>query len=914
MSPFGDIGVATTDEDLVVRSWDDWLVRATSISRDEALGRDLSSLVPAFEERDLRARFDATLHSGVVQVFSSRLHGPLFPCAPRFRSRHFALMQQRVTVGPLTEGNRISGLVISVQDVTAQHEKERNLAAGLTSKDPDVRRAAAEGLASHAELDSVDSFSSAIGSDDWRVRRAAVAALAAAANQDFLQSVLAALKQEHRNFSTLSGALKLLAITDVEITGPLSELLHDEDPDLRIQAALALGEQHHPAAGPPLIAALDDVDANVRFHAIEALGRLRAPAAVEPLLGIVEGRDFFLGFAALDALSAIGDSRVAPRLTALLADPSFRGPAADALARLGDERAIPSLVQVVNDDAGATLPALSALCAIAGRIADLGIDASSIVRESLSDSGRRHVIAAAHDAPADVRPALARAFGWLGDAPAARQLGTLLAHPAARAEAAESLVRIGEPAIDILIEGLEDEDHEVRAAAIGALGAIGSRRATAPLTALLQEPRVAIAASGALARIGDPDAFEPLLALIGHRDGAVRVAAVGALNSIGHPRMPEVVIPRLNDADPLVRESAVKIAAYFGYAGARTLVEARCTDSDESVRVAALEGLPYFDEEGAIPVLENALANETPKGRVAAVHALARIEIDTVVPLLVRALADPDGWVRYFAARALGERELTTGLNELLNAAESDPSPPVRAAALQALASRGPDLPLEPLLDAAGDDNSDIASAALLTLGRVPAAEAAAAIRAAIRHSDPARRKAAAQGLGLRRTPEAIADLEWMAAADSDLAVAGWAVHMLSDIASAGGDEAPLAVDALVALLADKDRADMAIAAIASLPLHLVDRVAGGLTHLHPAVRRRTVDALARYRRPEATRLLARAFEDEDAGVREAAADALLRLGSRSFEATLQRLVSEDPSKAVRRAARAALTALRPGE
>ena len=94
-------------------------------------------------------------------------------------------------------------------------------------------------------------------------------------------------------------------------------MLRDPDVDLRIQAALALGEQQYQAAVAPLLGALEDPDPNVRFHVIEALGRLRATVAAERLMAIAESGDFFLGFAALDALASIGDKSVAPRVVAL---------------------------------------------------------------------------------------------------------------------------------------------------------------------------------------------------------------------------------------------------------------------------------------------------------------------------------------------------------------------------------------------------------------------------------------------------------------------------------------------------------------------------------------------------------------------------------------------------------------------
>jgi HEAT repeat protein len=90
-----------------------------------------------------------------------------------------------------------------------------------------------------------------------------------------------------------------------------------------------------------------------------------------------------------------------------------------------------------------------------------------------------------------------------------------------------------------------------------------------------------------------------------------------------------------------------------------------------------------------------------------------------------------------------------------------------------------------------------------------------------------------------------------------------------------------------------------------------MSRVADGLSHSHPGVRRRTVEALARYRRPDATRLIAEAFKDSDPRVREAAALAMARLGSRHFDEHLRQLALVDPSKAVRRAASAALAAMR---
>ncbi len=181
------------------------------------------------------------------------------------------------------------------------------------------------------------------------------------------------------------------------MTAPLVELLQDADPDLRIQAALALGEQQDPAAVEPLVRALDDPDANVRFHAIEALGRLRASDAVDALAAIVEGGDFYLAFAAIDALALINDRRVAPRLAPLLARAELRDAVAAALGSLGDDDAVDPLVAALNAEPEAAPAVASALAAIEQRdLRELGEGAhvADAVRARLEPDGLRHLLAA----------------------------------------------------------------------------------------------------------------------------------------------------------------------------------------------------------------------------------------------------------------------------------------------------------------------------------------------------------------------------------------------------------------------------------------------------------------------------------------------------------------------------------------
>ena len=128
-----EVGVFTTDATLVVRVWDDWLAAVTGIAADAARGRPLAEVVPDIVRRGLLPRFQEVLASGAVHVLAPALHHYLIPCPPRTPSAHFTRMQQRVTIGPLREGDDVVGTMVTVQDVTARLDAERSLAAALRS-------------------------------------------------------------------------------------------------------------------------------------------------------------------------------------------------------------------------------------------------------------------------------------------------------------------------------------------------------------------------------------------------------------------------------------------------------------------------------------------------------------------------------------------------------------------------------------------------------------------------------------------------------------------------------------------------------------------------------------------------------------------------------------------------------------
>jgi len=487
----------------------------------------------------------------------------------------------------------------------------------------------------------------------------------------------------------------------------------------------------------------------------------------------------------------------------------------------------------------------------------------------------------------------------------------MLADSAVRQGAIDALVQHGDAAVDALVDLLGSDETDVRRAAIAALARVGSRRATPSLIALLPEPALAIPAAGALAQIGDLAAFEPLLEIAVHPEAAVRQAAIGALNSIGHPSMPARVVSMMASENPIVRESAVRIAGYFGYRQTTDAVIGAASDRVESVRVAALEHLPFLDDDRASALLQDALEKDTPKARAAAARALARVEGDDAARSLLAATSDADHWVRYFAVRSLGDRSYGPAAARLGVLAESDPLPPVRAIALNALASGYPDSPVDLLERCAADPERDVAAAALAALGHCGSDASLISLRTAARDDHAWKRLAAVRGLAAHGSPEAVGQLEWLAGGDVDEDVTNAAISALGEVAAANRPGAPHAIDALISLCADPQKREAAVDVMARLDPGFIPLVGRGLAHPQPAVRKRVVDALGRFLHPDATAFVVRAFDDEEAIVRETAVLAVGRLGSLASDEGLKRLAESDPSKAVRRAASSALASMR---
>ena len=712
------VGVFTTDTKLVIRVWDATLARLTGISEETASDQALTAVVPDLEKRGLLNRFQKSLNDGVVEVLATAFHHYLIPCAPTNPSKHFDKMQQLVTIAPLRDDDTIAGLIVTIEDVTERLERERELSERLVEGDEATRLNAAEALSDDASFGTTPLLD-ALSDESWRVRRAAIKGVSQRAAPEAIAALVSLVVKNHHNPSLLNSALQVLTASEVDTLSPLLELLNDSDPDLRMQAALALGNQSNDRAIEGLMKALTDEDTNVRYHAIEALGKLKAAEAVDALVEIAESRDYFLGFAAIESLAKIGDARIAPAMVALMDEEFLREPVITLLGQLGDDSAVAPLIALLNTPAVPTAVIADALAALHDRYEEQyseGAYIADLTSREISPTGIQNLLDALAGSSKETLRSLVLVLGWLKRSGVDRALTRLMGRVDLRDEIIEAFVRHGPATVELLISQLESEDLEVRRSAVVALGRIGDSKATPALVETLADDSLAVEGANALGRIGDPQAVDGLVNLIGNTDASIRQAAVSALNSLTLPSMSKRIIPLLHDPDPNVRESAVKIAGYFGYPESAGALLELSHDSNERVRCAALEHLPFVEDERALDVLIQAMKEETPNVRAAAACALGNMFAPEVVQPLIEGLTDKDVWVRYFSARALGRLRSEDSVEALKKVIEQEKFNHVRIAALDSLGQIGGERIAGIVAGLVRDDDPDVAHAAQVAL------------------------------------------------------------------------------------------------------------------------------------------------------------------------------------------------------
>ena len=144
---------------------------------EQALNRPLTEVIPDLGAAASWRPFENVLARGTVEVLAPALHHYLIrlPAAPSDVGRLRRACSSTSRSVRCATTARIVGVVVTVEDVTARVEQERQLAARLLDAGHGRRRHSDGSASRH-----VEALTRLMAQDDWRVRRAAVSTLAAA--------------------------------------------------------------------------------------------------------------------------------------------------------------------------------------------------------------------------------------------------------------------------------------------------------------------------------------------------------------------------------------------------------------------------------------------------------------------------------------------------------------------------------------------------------------------------------------------------------------------------------------------------------------------------------------------------------------------------------------------------------------
>jgi HEAT repeat protein len=184
--------------------------------------------------------------------------------------------------------------------------------------------------------------------------------------------------------------------------------------------------------------------------------------------------------------------------------------------------------------------------------------------------------------------------------------------------------------------------------------------------------------SWALMRLGDP-AVDPLVELTRDPEARVRHDAIHALSKVGYDRAALPVWERLWDDDWVVIAKAAYTLGVFGERGAAPELADLLMHEQPEVRTAAVEALERLGHL-AFDALSQVLVAGTPEGRRRAADVLGSIEDPRAIEPLVIALEDPDWNVRVSALMALSGLD-DQRATAAVAAASNDPDPRVQALA-----------------------------------------------------------------------------------------------------------------------------------------------------------------------------------------------------------------------------------------
>jgi len=670
----------------------------------------------------------------------------------------------------------------------------------------------------------------------------------------------------------------LAPVAGKSVTGPLTAALRD--PGIARHAALTLDLIAKDT--PPTIAydrvrdlKIEEACANAA-HVSWTFGQ---DPAQQNLIRSLSDQNRLVRWLAARANGIAGDSASVPELRGLAMgdDEAHREDAIQALADIGSNEAVDALAELLGHEERAVRDAVAKSLAFIG--SDHAVDA--IKDFLITQESRESLGFAAYGEE------LAKDMGMFGKGMAAELVEMMRSHGMWRGHAAvEALGNIRTERATSVLAGLATDDNqgkEVRTAAIKALAASATVGAVDALIGLMQkDDALGGEAASALGKTRSRRAIAPLLAILRDKDSSIRGDAIEALGEIGAVEAVDDIVQALDESHETLTVPfavAMSLVQLLGREHAADRLIGAMQNLGEKGRIVTAT---FFVHLGNKELVEK--IKEEDEEAAASFEAFGAVAPKRAIPGLITALGDDNEKVRGAAAMALGSTAAQEAVDDLAMLF-GDTDIEVRMAAAKALGDIGGDKAVDALLHAVDTGDPMSQMNAIDALGRLRYAGAATVIAPFLSHPVQLLRMCAAHALGQIRSPETSEAL-LKAAKDEEEGVREFVAQALSAV------KTPEAAIALIELARDEND-DVRIAALDSLAEigcgDAEDAFIEALENDNPMIRRSGGHGLARVGTARAVPSLMKKLGDREWKVRMASVTALWKIRD---ESTIEGLVN----------------------
>jgi HEAT repeat protein len=653
----------------------------------------------------------------------------------------------------------------------------------LEQSEPEARRVAVQQIAKVRGDDVSDLLLRALADDDWRVRKEATLVAGVLDHRETVIASLIAALEETINIGLRNAAVEALIRIGSDAVGATIDALGRLDAEGRKLGVEVLGGVSDARAVGALTRALADEDANVRVAAAEALGNAALAGdearvdAIRALVAALATSDTFIKIASLESLARLEAQLPWAVFQPCASDPLLRRYAIVAAAGSSEPEAIRALAQAIGDPSPTI--AREAIVALGERIDASLADHSLLTCAQLAldgnITGRENTRRAARD-PEDsrARGGALLVLGLLRDPQDVPSLAEALGDDDVAERADHALRLFGPKVVNGLLTVVRHSKPPVRAAALALASSIEDASVDDLRPALreaLKGPgaEVMACAAGALGSVGDASDLRRVSKLVGHADERIAANATKSAAELA-TRYADAARDLLRDAKPGKDPVAFACVLLGAIASKHELngddvarLERALAHDDPKVRRAAVDALARANSPAAADAVVFALADEEQEVKLAAVRALGRLRRPE--PLLTIVSDTRDAALAATALRALGEADRDRAL-AAARPMIGHPDAAIACAAVEVFGhielsgggaqGRASAASLEDALFVALDHaEGEVVKLALSMLGARPGARALARLGLCLDHPSWEVRRLAAELLGQARTPSA---------------------------------------------------------------------------------------------------------------------------------------------------------------